>query len=206
MNSQNAGRYVIIILIATVLSACVPRSQVTAPLSCPTATPVNQPSTQVAPTTTLLPTAITPSPTYVIDYPTPPPWDYSHNIVIQAPVSQFENNSPFEIVEYLYRQDMERFKDSSVPEGQRIIAYKIEAIDILHDWSARNFRIKHPAKFIAIADISFSVIPARYIYSDWIAGNGTYHPGDVWISGKSAYYALVEKDSQYLLISIGTSL
>jgi hypothetical protein len=199
INHNPAYRYVILSFMVSILSACVPSPTVSAPLSLSA-------TTLAVLTPTVLPSAVIPSPAYVINDPTPPPWDYSHNIVNQAPVSQFENNSPFEIVESLFRQDMERFKDSSVPEGQRIIACKIEAIDILHDWPAQNFEINHPAKFIAIADISFSVIPARYIYSDWIAGNGTYHPGDVWISGKSAYYALVEKDGQYHLISIGTSL
>jgi hypothetical protein len=101
---------------------------------------------------------------------------------------------------------MEQYKEISVPEGQRLIDYKIEAIEILNDRYSKQFKKMYPANYIAIADIHFSVIPARYIYTDWHAGNGEYHSGDLWISKKSAYYAVVEKDGLYLLIPIGTSL
>lgn len=85
-------------------------------------------------------------------------------------------------------------QNNSIPEGQRIIDYKIESIEILNDQYSKKFKKEQTANFIAIAKITFSVIPARYIYSDWFAGNGEYHPGDIWISGKSIYYAVVEKD------------
>jgi hypothetical protein len=101
---------------------------------------------------------------------------------------------------------MEQYKISSVPERKRIIDYKIEGIEILNDQWAKKFKVEHPANFVAIASIAYSVIPARYIYSDWFAGNGNYHPGDTWISNKHEYFAVVEKDGQYILVGIGTSL
>jgi hypothetical protein len=143
----------------------------------------------------------------VVETLTPlPPWDFSKRIIAQAPATGFARNSSFEIAETLFRQSMEPYKEPSTSDAQRIIAYKIEAIDILNDRYSKQYTKTHPANFIAIAEIRFSIIPARYIYSDWMAGNGEYHPGDLWISNKSVYYAVVEKDGLYLLIPIGTSL
>ncbi len=154
----------------------------------------------------VLPIIVSPTPTFTINYPTPPAWDYKNHTAFQAPIGDFERNSAFEVVEYLFRHHMDRFLDKSVSEGQRIIAYKIENIELLNDQYSKRFKKEHPANYLAVADIVFSVIPARYIYSDWQAGNGEYHQGDTWISRKSVYYAVIEKDGLYILVGIGTSL
>jgi hypothetical protein len=206
--SSDYYRYISVFLILVFLSACSPVSSPTATrsLTTPTVPVSSRTATRALPTPTVLPTVFTPTPSYTIYYPTPPPWDFQKRVTIQAPANYFVNNSPFEIVEYFFRQGMERSEANSVPEGKRIIAYKIEGIEILNNQYSKNFKKEHPANYIAIANIVYSVIPARYIYSDWFAGNGEYHKGDVWISGKSGYFAVVEENGQYFGIGTGSSL
>jgi hypothetical protein len=192
-------RFVTVLWLMSVLAACVPCPPAAPSVGCPTST-----GAVLAPTD--LPAVAALTPTYTIYYPTPLPWDYTNRIAYIAPAKIFERNSLFEIVEYLVRQDLEQYKNHSMPEGRRIIDYKIEAIEILDDQNSKRFKKEHPANYVAIADIVMSVIPARYIYSDWFAGNGEYHPGDLWISRKSGYSAVIEKDGQYYLIHIGSSL
>ncbi len=183
---RKSQRIIFLFLLGIFITACKDRPDAYQP---PTAVDTVSGVIQVTQTTT-------PSP-----LPTPIPAQNGWTPEFTATISskEVEDYTQEEIAKILFTQWLDHFKTQDADSQHRLSEYELLKVETPNSFSA--LRAEEDVDFIAT--ISFSVKPSAFMFSSWVAGNGTV-TDQAWIRNKFLFTGVKKDNNLYSLKILGT--
>jgi hypothetical protein len=116
-----------------------------------------------------------------------------------VPITSVNQYTQEEITSILFTQWLNHFETEDADSRSRLDEYELLKVEI-----PKNLAFLAQEKAVDfVATVVYSVKPSVYMYSDWVAGNGT-SADNIWIGNKFLIVGVDKKNELYSLLIIGT--